>query len=172
MLFARFSPLFASAASVAFAAAILAGCSTSSGSPGSPIDAGTSDSVVSCQNDSRVDQYVANLAKASSDGALKVTLVSSDPAPPAVGTNTWTIKVTDGTGAPMSNAPIKLDPFMPDHGHGTSVEAGIAAQPDGAYTITNLYLFMPGVWRLTFSLPGAPDAGPGPSVQFFFCVSG
>jgi YtkA-like len=166
-----FAPL-RSAFAVAALAAGVAACSTSSASSsGAVADAQTGDAVVTCQNDARVDTYVANLAKASTSGSLKVTLVSSDPAPPSVGTNTWTIHVADATGAPISNAPLTIASFMPDHGHGSSVKAVITPQADGNYTVTPLYLFMPGVWRVTFALP-ATDAGPGDEVQFFFCVAG
>jgi hypothetical protein len=127
--------------------------------------------LVTCQSDPRVDTYVANLTKASTSGALKVTLVSSDPAPPAKGSNTWIIRAADGSGAPMTNAPLTVTPFMPDHGHGSSVVATITPQADGSYNVAPLYLFMPGVWRITFTLP-ATDAGAAQSVDFFFCISG
>ena len=162
---------------------ILAAASCSTGSQGSGStsasssaggDGGSQDDgpAVTCQNDPRVDTYVANLTKASASGALKITLSASDPAPPTVGLNTWSIKVADGAGAPVSNASIGVDLFMPDHGHGSSVVPSIAPQPSGEYAIKNLYFFMPGVWRITISLPGAGDGGAGESVQFFFCVSG
>jgi YtkA-like len=157
----------------ALVAGALCGCTTSSASPGAPGDVAdaSNEATVTCQNDTRVDTYVANLAKASTSGSLKVTLVSSDPAPPSVGTNTWTIHVADAAGAPMSNAPISIASFMPDHGHGSSVKAVITPQADGNYSVTTLYLFMPGVWRVTFALP-ATDAAPAEQVEFFFCIAG
>jgi len=63
-----------------------------------------------------------------------------------------------------------VDPFMPDHGRGTSVHAEAASNGDGTYTIVPLYFFMPGVWRITFT--NAADAGPSDSAAFFFCVPG
>ncbi len=162
--------LVAVAASLAGAPA----CTTSSGSSGASgavADAQASDATVTCQKDARVDTYVANLAKASTSGGLKVTLVASEPAPPSVGTNAWTLRVTDGAGAPMSNAPLSIASFMPDHGHGSSVKAVITPKGDGSYSVTPVYLFMPGVWRVTFALP-ATDAAPAEEVQFFFCIAG
>jgi hypothetical protein len=130
-------------------------------------DAASSDGgpTVSCQSDPRVDTYVANLSKASPSGQLKVALVSSDPAPPIRGTNTWTVKVTDAGGNPVANADLTVTPFMPDHGHGTTIKAAITPKGDGNYEIQPLYLFMPGVWRVTIAL--GKD-----SVEFFFCVAG
>ena len=57
---------------------------------------------------------------------------------------------------------------MPDHGHGTSVNATVSANPDGTYTVAPLYFFMPGVWRITFWI-GSNQADVG---EFFFCVPG
>jgi len=181
------SAMFARTIGLVFAVAAAA-CSTSSGngagasssSSSSSGDAGSSGLVdandpegqaVTCQNDPRVDAYVANLAKTSTDSTFKVTLVSSDPAPPSVGTVTWMIRVTDTSGAPMTNAPVGVATWMPDHGHTSSVRAVVTPQADGMYKVTPLYLFMPGVWRVTFSLPGS-DAAPPESAVFFFCVAG
>jgi hypothetical protein len=155
------------------AALLLAGCTSSTGSGGPPADAGVDDAspTVTCDADPRVDAYAANLVKASASGALKVTLVSSDPAPPTRGTNAWVVKVEDGGGSPVTGAALEVTPFMPDHGHGSSVRPVVTEQGGGAYGISPLYLFMPGVWRVTIALPST-DAGPGESVAFFFCIAG
>ncbi len=138
-------------------------CASSGGSDPDPAPAPTATTVdpattVSCQNDARVDTYVANLAKTSTAG-MKVTLVSSDPAPPIRGTNNWSLKVENAPGD------ITVTPYMPDHGHGTSVKPTIEAAGPGAWNVKNLYFFMPGVWRVTI-------ASGTDSAQFFFCVAG
>jgi len=147
-------------------AALVAGCTSSDGS-GSSSSSGDVDSgpTVSCEHDPRVDTYVANLSKASASGNLKVTLVSSDPAPPIRGTNTWKVKVMDGAGNPMPNATLTVAPFMPDHGHPSNVKPQVTGGADGTYDIGNVYFFMPGVWRVTITV--GTD-----SVEFFFCVPG
>jgi len=153
-----------------FLALGLAGC-TSSSNPGTAVDGGTQDDggTVTCQNDPRVEPYTANITKTSPSGALKVTLVSGDPAPPAVGNNTWIVKAVDGQGANLTTPP-KVDPFMPDHNHGPSVKAQATAQPDGTFQVTPIDFIMPGVWRITFT-GAAADGGVPESVAFFFCVS-
>lgn len=153
-------------------AASACGDDTSPAPSGGGADAGPVDSgvAVTCQNDGRVDTYVANLAKASPSGAVKVTLVSSDPGPPVRGTNAWVLKITDGAGAPISNAALTVTPFMPDHGHGTSVKPTVTAGADGRYDVANVYLFMPGVWRVTVGVPTA--AGGSDTATFFFCIAG
>ena len=96
---------------------------------------------------------------------MQVVLVESSPGPPLRGTNEFTIRVLDGAGKPLGSAPPTVDAFMPDHGHGSSVRATVSAQPDGSFLVQPLYLFMPGVWRVTFT----EDTS---SVAFFFCIAG
>jgi hypothetical protein len=152
--------------------ALALGCTSSHGAADAS-DAGDTEAgpSVSCAKDSRIDTYVANLTKASADGSLKVTLVSSDPAPPARGTNTWTMKLANGTGAPISGAALSIASLMPDHGHGSSVDAVVTDQGNGVYSVAPVDLFMPGVWRVTFSIPG-PDGGVSPTVAYFFSIAG
>jgi len=125
---------------------------------------------ISCQNDSRVMTYTPNMSVMSANGTLKFVLVRSDPPPPAKGNDTWTIRINDASGAPVSHLTLSAVPFMPDHGHGTSVTAQVTSNGDGTYTVTPLYLFMPGVWRIT--LTTVADAGPSDSAIFYFCVPG
>lgn len=143
--------------------ALVVGCSSNSTGTDTPTPAPTTTDTsttptVSCENDPRVDTYVANIEKTSPSG-MRVTLVSSDPAPPIRGTNNWVLRV--------ENAPsdITVTPFMPDHGHGTSVKPTLESTGAGSWNIKNLYFFMPGVWRITVS--SGTD-----SAQFFFCVAG
>ena len=132
---------------------------------------GTSDAdagdVVNCQDDPRVTAFAPNLSVKSASGAMLYTLVSATPAPPARGNDTWTIHVTDASGQPLPNLSLSVLPFMPDHGHGTSVTASVTAKGGGDYTVTPLYFFMPGVWRISFNPVGSSDVA-----NFWFCVPG
>jgi hypothetical protein len=172
--------LRASLWSMAMAAALasLSACSSPSSTATAP-DSGPSadaavDGVVSCTTDPRVDTYTAGMVKKSTSGALTANLVSADPAPPALRTNAWTVKLTDASGAPVTGATLSVVPFMPDHGHGSSIVPEVMPGTDpGTYTVGSLYLFMPGVWRVTFGV--VPDGGTPSAddeVQFFFCVEG
>ncbi len=146
------------------AVALWACTSSSSSSSSSSGQTGDAGPTVSCDGDPRVDTYVANLAKTSAMGTMKVTLVASDPAPPIVGTNAWTLKVTDASGAAVTSD-VTVATWMPDHGHTASVKPSPAAQPDGSWKVGNLVFFMGGVWRITIT-------HAGDSVQYFFCVDG
>jgi len=141
---------------------MLAAC----GGSGVP-DAGASDS---CLNRPGIDAWSEGLARTSSSGNVKVTLKSGSPAPPARGTNTWQVTMTDGAGNPISGAQPTAVPFMPEHGHGSSVTPVMTSTGGPDYTVTPLYFFMPGVWQVT--LTAAADAGVADQVKFEFCISG
>jgi len=132
--------------------------------PGGP-DAGD---LITCQNDPRVMNYASGLSVTSTSGTRKYVLLSADPAPPARGTDTWAMRITDTAGANQPGLTVGVLPFMPDHGHGTSVTASVTSNQDGTYTVAPLYFFMPGVWRISFWI-GSNQADVG---QFFFCVPG
>ncbi len=123
--------------------------------------------VVNCTNDPRVAAYAPNLSVNSTGGGMKFVLVSSDPAPPAKGTDTWALRVTDTSGQAMSGLSLSAVLFMPDHGHFSPVTPQITSNGGGNYTATNLYFFMPGVWRITFNV-----ASPSDSAVYQLCIPG
>jgi YtkA-like len=128
---------------------------------------------VSCLADPRLDSYTGELDKAGELGLLSFRFFNLSPSPPAKGSNTFHVQISDAAGAPMQGE-LRVELFMPDHGHGTSVEPVIS--PDaapGSYTVQPLYLFMPGVWRLTFQAFGDPaDNAMLDDVVLHFCVEG
>jgi hypothetical protein len=146
---------------------LLAACGGSSSSTANNegIDAGD---VIDCSTDSRVFSYKAGMSVKSANGQLSYELVQSNPGPPAKGNDVWNLMVTDtATGAPQPSLSLSVLPFMPDHGHGSSVDAQITNGGAGNYTVTPLYFFMPGVWRITFTNNANSD-----TAIFFFCVPG
>jgi len=168
---------------------VLAGCghgaatgTTSSNTSGS--DAATSDDAavaddaligeVSCQDDPRVDHYVANLKKPGQKGVYTFQVSQSDPAPPAKGSNKFVVNITDADEKAVGGE-LRVSLKMPDHGHGTSVKPAITFDPaTSSYTVDPLYLFMSGVWRIQLdAYAGDPDAGPPTdTVAFLFCIEG
>ena len=64
---------------------------------------------------------------------------------------------------------MSVTPFMPDHGHGTSLQPKVTSQGNGRYAISPVYFFMPGVWRVGVTLQ---VNGRSETVNFFFCVAG
>jgi len=126
------------------------------------------DSTIGCQDDPNADTYVANLSKPGDAGAFTFVLVSSEPAPPGKGDNTWIVRVTDPGGAPVPGATLGVSPFMPEHGHGSNVEP-VVAPNGGDFTITTLRLFMTGLWEVTLD---AEAEDTSDSAVFRFCIQG
>ena len=128
---------------------------------------GTADTA--CARDTRKDTYAAGLSKAGA--ALTVKILDAQPAPPAKGTNTFTVQVLDGAGKPVDGATLAIVPFMPDHGHGSAVVPEVVAVgSEGKYTVSKVYLAMAGLWELRVSVqaPGATTS----EVTFAFCLDG
>jgi len=164
---ARFSLAFVAVA--LGSAGLVAGCASSdSGNGTSNPGATTSATQTACSTDTRKDVYAAGMTKPA--GPLTVKLLESDPGPPIKGTNNMTVEVTDASGAPVDGAKLTVTPFMPDHGHGSSVVPTVAASGGGKYVVSNVYLVMAGLWRVTFSV----QAGTAPSADavFNFCLDG
>lgn len=128
---------------------------------------------VSCADDSRVDTYTAGLAKPGAAGELTFELISSEPAPPAKGGNTFEVSVTDAGGDPVTGD-LRIVLVMPDHGHGTQVTPVVTMDPDTQrFTIAPVYLFMAGVWRIDFALYEDADAArPRDRATYYFCIEG
>jgi len=114
-------------------------------------------------------KYGANMSVTGKGKLFHVELMSSSPAPPARGNDTWAFKVLDANNQPVSGATINVTPYMPDHRHGTQVVPTVMAQPDGSFTVTPLYFFMPGLWTITFDITAAAGTD---SVEYAFCVEG
>jgi hypothetical protein len=133
---------------------------------------GDDEAAASCMNDPRVDHYVPNLTKLGQSGALKFILLASDPAPPALGSNKFSLKIVRADGSAVTGE-VKPDLSMPDHHHPITVRPAMSFDSATVtYTADPVYLFMPGVWRVQFaSYDGAADAGaPLDTGVFFFCV--
>ena len=84
-------------------------------------------------------------------GIVEVRL-STDPSPPVSGTATLRLDVRDGTGLPVEDARITVNPLMPAHAH---IEPPGIAQPvpgqPGIYTFPVRFI-MGGSWLLTFNI--------------------
>lgn len=152
----------------------LSACSGNSDAPGAGTTSGDLQGTVSCEQDPRVDGY-QGLAKAGDLGVLSFRLAQVQPAPPAKGSNTFQLEITDASGAAVAGA-LKVDLKMPDHGHGTSVQPKTSFDPTTSeWTVDPLYLFMPGVWRIQLeAYDGAATTGVAPldRTTLFFCIEG
>ena len=138
---------------------------------GSKTGEGVPDAGYDCASDPRGETFSAGMAKTGTQGLMTFKLMSSTPAPPARGDNTWELDIVDTTGAPVAGATVTVVPFMPDHNHGTSIKAQVTETSPGHYEATPVNLWMVGFWQITVEAKpannGAPDAVP-----FNFCIPG
>jgi hypothetical protein len=121
---------------------------------------------VGCSTDQRVSTFAAGLSAQSPTGQFAAELVNADPAPPHKGDNDWIIKFTAG-GQPF-DGDITVATRMPDHGHGSPRPVTVTKNDDGTHTIGGLYLFMGGVWTITFA--AEPSPGQVERAEFTICV--
>ncbi len=98
----------------------------------------------------------------SDSGALSIEVFTC-PDPPSRGTNDVELLVQrDGT--PVDGLTLDVSPFMPAMGHGTSTPT-IMAEGGGKYLVTEVYLYMPGVWELRTTFSGAVSDHAAPSLS-------
>jgi hypothetical protein len=143
---------------------VCAACSSKGASPAAAEDAGPGQGgagAVSCGV--TTDTYVANLTKPGKLGKYTFTLVQGVPAPPDLDGNVWTMKIVDASGAPPILAQVMAYPYMPQMGHSSDQTPQVAANADGTFAISDIYLFMPGLWTITLSVLATDDAGTVPT---------
>lgn len=123
-----------------------------------------------CTTETRAEQFTAGMSKVGSQNEVTFKLISSTPAPPSRGDNTWEIDLVDGTGTAITGAAMVVTPFMPDHNHGTSIKAQVTEPTPGHYEIAPVNLWMPGFWQIT--VKATPTAGTADAAVFSFCIPG
>jgi YtkA-like protein len=149
----------------------LAACSSSSGeAPGgssSGATAAPSNNAVNCPTwTEALDTYDANVSEKGTADDFIVTDIS--PPPPATGNTTWKLKIVDATGQPVKDATMtNIKTWMPQHSHPSTALPVPTNNGDGTYTIDNLYLYMPGVWQVTFNITTGSTTD---SAMFTFCL--
>lgn len=137
------------------------------GSDGFEIGSDGSD-IVNC-DDPRVQSYAPAMQVKGAQGVFTFVLVSSNPAPPADETNALVVQVLDASGQPVPGATLSaVTPTMPLMSHGTSTPA-IVANGDGTFNVSNVYLFMAGLWQISMTAKNGTQVDSG---SFFFCVAG
>lgn len=152
-------------AAVALGTGLLLACGGSATGDADPPDGG----IVGCQSYAGLEDYAPKLVKHGQAKAFTFVLVSSTPTPPAVEQNTWVVQVLDASNNPVNGATLtSVVPYMPTMGHGTSTPQ-VTMNPGGSFTISSIYLFMPGIWQTTI----VAEAGQmKDSVAFTFCIAG
>jgi hypothetical protein len=101
----------------------------------------------------------------STSAALTVEVRTAPTQPPGRGLIEveYTITSTDGT--PSDGLVLTVVPWMPDMGHGTSITPSVSAPGGGRYVISDVDLFMPGLWALRTAIAGPSEDSVAPSFQ-------
>jgi hypothetical protein len=106
------------------------------------------DATPDCRLDSRIQIYVPGMSATADDG-VQVALLTASPAPPTRFDNFWTMQILDSQDQPIADAELRVEPFMPDHGHGTPrPPIPVAGEAVGSFDMGPFDLWMPGVWEL------------------------
>lgn len=104
------------------------------------------------------------LSVTSDSGALHIEMTAS-PDPPVVGTDTLELTITSAAdGSPEDGLSVALVPYMTSMGHGTSATT-VTPEGGGKYLVSEVYLFMPGVWELKTTITGAVADHAEPTFQ-------
>jgi hypothetical protein len=105
----------------------------------------------------------AYTTEASASGTLVVD-VRTSPQPPLRGTNSVELTITQASdGTPVDGLTLDVVPWMPAMGHGSSTPT-VTPQGGGVYLVTEVYLYMPGVWELQTAISGALTDNVAPSL--------
>ena len=99
----------------------------------------------------------------SDSGQQHIDVRTAPEQPPTRGIVDMQLTITDATtGAPESGLELKVVPWMPAMGHGTSVTPTVVESAPGVYDLENLVLFMPGTWqiRTVWDAPAATHVTP------------
>jgi YtkA-like len=102
---------------------------------------------------------------ASTSGALNVAVcLSQEPAYAGLLKAQLTITTSQGD-TPMDGLTLQVVPWMPEMHHGADVAPTVMAEGGGKYLVSNLYLYMPGLWELKTTISGAKTDTANPEFQ-------
>ena len=114
--------------------------------------------------------YAAGMKKPGEAGHVDFTLVSSTPAPPAVGDNQFVVQVSDESGNLLAgDLSVALD--MPEHGHRPQPPEIAFDAESSVFSLQPMRLFMVGLWRISFGFEGVVAGVPLTDAAVFeFCI--
>ncbi|NCT83016.1 MAG: Auxin-binding protein [Comamonadaceae bacterium] len=96
----------------------------------------------------------------SSTGRFVVEMVPPAQGPAVGQIHSWTLKLANTDGAPVTHARIAVDGGMPQHGHGLPTKPRVTRElASGTYLIEGMKFSMTGWWdlRLDIDADGARD---------------
>jgi hypothetical protein len=150
------------------ASCALCACSSQSADPAAV--AGATSNTVGCRP-SEAEVSVAGDKKAGTAGHFDFVLVSSTPAPPALGDNRFVVQVNDADGD-VASGELRVALDMPEHGHQSPKQPDIRFDAESqTFILDPMRLFMVGLWQISFSFEGkVGQASQSDSAVFEFCI--
>jgi hypothetical protein len=113
------------------------------------------------------DTFAPNLSK-TGRGGVTVTIMEGTPAIPGVNMdNSWSVRVTDDSGAPLEGGRLLMDQDMPEHGHGVPRQAVSTEMGGGVYEIDQVLFTMAGLWVVPIEVSKGSLTD---TVEFRFCI--
>jgi hypothetical protein len=108
----------------------------------------------------------APFSTATGDNHVLQMEVRTSPQPPARGTNEVQLTIRSmADGMPVDGLHVAVKPWMPAMNHGTSLLPSVTPLGGGKYLITDLDLFMPGLWQLRLTITGASADQASPAFE-------
>lgn len=96
-----------------------------------------------------------SLEKQTVSGRYAVELVPPAVAPAINQLHSWTVKVSDTAGSPVTGARLAVGGGMPQHGHGFPTKPRVTREVgNGAYLLEGMKFSMPGWWDIRFNIQG------------------
>ena len=92
----------------------------------------------------------------SSGGHLHLD-VRWSPDVPVKGVDAAQLIFSDDLGTPVDGLAVAVLPWMPAHGHGTSVQPSVVSTAPGVLVASPIYLYMSGEWQLRMTVTGPLD---------------
>jgi hypothetical protein len=100
----------------------------------------------------------------SSSGRLRIE-VRWAPATPVRGQNAAELTFLDENGGVVDGLGVDVRPWMPAHGHGTSIQPTATPAGLGVLVASPVYLYMSGEWQLRMTISGKVDDSAIATVQ-------
>lgn len=100
----------------------------------------------------------------SASGRLKLAVTWS-PETPIKGKNAAQLQFLSDDGQPVVGLMIDVVPWMPAHGHGTSVRPVVGDTAPGVFVAQPIYLYMSGSWQLRVAVRGALEDSAIASIE-------
>ena len=129
-------------------AALLAGLALASGCTGETESAG----------DPNTFPAAALTTMDSDAGDLFIEVRTAPQQPPGRGVSNVDLHIVATVGkVPLDALVVSATPWMPDMGHGASVEPTVSNKYIGHYLVSDVEMFMPGRWELRISTTGVAE---------------